>query len=54
MDAHRFYSMVAKSQHRINGKAGNKAAKRFDCKNLNNKLHWRLRGNHDGQHLIAR
>lgn len=54
MDAHRFYSMVAKPQHRINGKAGNKAAKRFDRKNFNNELHWGLRGNHDGQHLIAR
>ena len=54
MDAHRFYSMVAKPQHRINGKAGNKATKRFDRENLNNELHWGLRGNHDGQHLIAR
>ena len=54
MDAHRFYSMVAKPQHRINGKTGNKAAKRFDRENFNNELHWGLRGNHDGQHLIAR
>ena len=54
MDAHRFYGMVAKSQHRINGKAGNKAAKRLDRENLNNELHWGLRGNHDGQHFIAR
>lgn len=54
MNAHRFYSMVAKPQHRINGKASNKAAKRFDRENLDNELHWGLRGNHDGQHLIAR
>lgn len=54
VDAHRFYSMVAKPQHRINGKAGNKAAKGLNRENFNNELHWGLRGNHDGQHLITR
>ena len=54
MDAHRFYSMVAKTQHRINGKAGDKAAKGLNRENFDNELHWGLRGNHDGQHFIAR
>ena len=53
-DTHRFYSMVAKPQHHVNGKAGNKAAKGLNRENLSNEPRWGLRGNHDGQHFIAR
>ena len=53
-DTHRFYSVVAKPQHRVNGKAGNKASKGLNRENLSNEPRWGLRGNHDGQHFIAR